>query len=109
MDRPYNLAFSLLELLISLAIVAILATITVPSFSGLVAKSRCEDMPSLICFGALECTFALNMLLRGDCITQRDLPRLYRSVPDNGTGVLRSLKSWRPIADASGSAGFPGE
>ena len=43
MDRPFTPAFSLLELLIALAIVAILATITVPSFSGLVAKARRSD------------------------------------------------------------------
>ncbi len=43
MDRPFTPAFSLLELLITLAIVAILATTTIPSFNGLVAKSRRSD------------------------------------------------------------------
>jgi type IV pilus assembly protein PilE len=48
MDRLNTPGFSLPELLITLSIVAILATITVPSYSGLVAKARRTDAISAL-------------------------------------------------------------
>lgn len=48
MDRAPVCGFSFIELLTALAIVAILATVTVPSFSGFVAKSRRSDAMSAL-------------------------------------------------------------
>lgn len=48
MYRSDARGFSLLELLIALSIVAILASITVPAYSGFVAKSRRTDAMSAL-------------------------------------------------------------
>ncbi|MGI9321279.1 MAG: type IV pilin protein [Thiogranum sp.] len=85
MDRPYKPAFSLLELLITLAIVAILATITVPSFSGLVAKSRRSDAMA----GLAQVQLAQERWRAGNPRYTQDLEALGWSSPESPDGYYR--------------------
>ena len=85
MDRRYNPAFSLLELLISLAIVAILATITVPSFSGLVAKSRRSDAMAALA----QVQLAQERWRAGNPRYTQDIEALGWSSPESPDGYYR--------------------
>jgi type IV pilus assembly protein PilE len=85
MDRPYTPGFSLLELLITLVIVAILATITVPSFSGLVAKSRRSDAMA----GLAQVQLAQERWRAGNPRYTQDLEALGWSSPESPDGYYR--------------------
>lgn len=82
MDRAYTAGFTLLELLIALAIVAILATITVPSFSGLVAKSRRADAMAAL----VQVQLAQERWRAGNPRYSRDLEALGWSSPESPDG-----------------------
>lgn len=85
MDRPYTPGFTLLELLITLAIVAILATITVPSFSGLVAKSRRSDAMAALA----QVQLAQERWRAGNPRYTPDLEELGWSLPESPDGYYR--------------------
>lgn len=85
MDRPCTPAFTLLELLITLAIVAILATITVPSFSGLVAKSRRSDAMAAL----VQVQLAQERWRAGKPRYTQDLDALGWSSPESPDGYYR--------------------
>lgn len=85
MDRRYTSGFSLLELLIALAIVAILATITVPSFSGLVAKARRSDAMA----GLVQVQLAQQRWRARNPSYTTDLAVLGWSTPESPDGYYR--------------------
>jgi len=95
MERPCTPAFTLLELLISLAIVAILATITVPSFSGLVAKSRRSDAMAAL----VQVQLAQERWRAGRPRYTRDLEDLGWSSPESPDGYYHLRVEHADAAD----------
>ncbi len=85
MNRSRVPGFSLIELLITLAIVAILATITVPSFSGLVTKSRRSDAVSAL----LQVQLAQERWRAENLAYASGLPALGWQATGSGEGFYR--------------------
>lgn len=104
MNRYYKAGFTLIELIIVIAIVSILVTIAVPSYTEFVKQSRRDDGRHLLMLNAqrLQRCFTLEGVYNGSCITRTDSEENYYTLSASSQITAASFNLIvQPVAGSS--------